>query len=378
MGLDVLSSESGKVSESVCNTIANFAHRASYFSMLQATRDSISKSRDDANTQLRQPRIIRRASIADSVIGPDAFNTGNSFNPKVTFEEYLYWAQVSRADQRYEDPSHNYMLFGRDNQRLRPPNSRLFRFWASSSDEGHPLSDHSIRIKSNSEDGKNTAMTDHQLMPDSVNNTHTTRKREPDPRHIPILNEEYIRASRAVRTASWTAVFYLLTMDILGPFSVPWAFAAVSRLDSVSMSPIHKDSLELTITQQLGYGPGTAIYTTLFILATYGGYMLWRIFLGMDSDRHPVRTYADLVFRIYGSVARHLVSLLQSMQLLFNVGIIILINGLSLEQIITGSGRTAVCFIVLCLVWAIAGKKSPWHCKKEPKKTPSVQIRRNR
>lgn len=87
--------------------------------------------------------------------------------------------------------------------------------------------------------------------------------------------------------------------------------------------------------------------------------MLWEMFLGLDSDRYPVRTYADLIFRIYGSVARSLVSVLQSTQLLFNVGIIMLINGLSLEQIITGSGRTAVCFIVLCLVWALAGKIFP-------------------
>ena len=92
------------------------------------------------------------------------------------------------------------------------------------------------------------------------------------------------------------------------------------------------------------------------MIASYGGYLLWKMFLGLDSDRYPVKTYADIAFRIYGSVARYVVSLLQSIQLLFNVGIIILINGLSLEQIITGSGRTAVCFVVLCLIWAVAGK----------------------
>ena len=112
--------------------------------------------------------------------------------------------------------------------------------------------------------------------------------------------------------------------------------------------------------QKLGYGPGTVIYTLLSLLATYGGYMLWKMFLGLDSSRYPVKTYADLAFRIYGPVARHAVSLLQSVQLLFNVGIIILINGLSLEQVITGSGRPAVCFVLLCIVWALAGRsKSP-------------------
>ena len=83
--------------------------------------------------------------------------------------------------------------------------------------------------------------------------------------------------------------------------------------------------------------------------------MLWKMFLGLDSYQYPVKTYADLAFRIYGPVARHVVTGLQSTQLLFNVGIIILINGLSLEQIIVGAGYKAVCFVVLCLVWALAG-----------------------
>lgn len=38
-------------------------------------------------------------------------------------------------------------------------------------------------------------------------------------RTLSIANEEYIQASRAVRTASWGAVFYLITTDVLGPYS---------------------------------------------------------------------------------------------------------------------------------------------------------------
>lgn len=84
--------------------------------------------------------------------------------------------------------------------------------------------------------------------------------------------------------------------------------------------------------------------------------MLWKMFLGLDSDPYPVKTYAEIAFRVYGSVARGVVSLLQSTQLLFNVGIILLINAISLEQILTGSGRGNVCFIVLVLVWTLAGQ----------------------
>jgi hypothetical protein len=36
-----------------------------------------------------------------------------------------------------------------------------------------------------------------------------------------VSDAEWKNASRAVRTAGWTSVFYLITTDILGPFSVP-------------------------------------------------------------------------------------------------------------------------------------------------------------
>ena len=97
----------------------------------------------------------------------------------------------------------------------------------------------------------------------------------------------------------------------------------------------------------MGYGPGVILYTIFGIMAGYGGFLLWRIFLGMDSDRYPLKTYGDVAFRIYGTFCRHLVNGLQSVQLLFNVGIIIIANGQSLAQI----SKDGACFIILCFVW---------------------------
>lgn len=71
----------------------------------------------------------------------------------------------------------------------------------------------------------------------------------------------------------------------------------------------------------------------------------------MDSDKYPLKTYGDIAFRIYGTVCRHSVNILQSVQLLFNVGIIVISNGQSLSQI----ANFNTCFIVLCIVWAFAG-----------------------
>ncbi len=82
------------------------------------------------------------------------------------------------------------------------------------------------------------------------------------------------------------------------------------------------------------------------------------MFLQLDSDRYPLKTFGDLAYRVYGSVARHTVSLFQSVQLFLNVGIIIVTNGQSLSQIAAkGPDKTenGACFIILCFVWAIAG-----------------------
>lgn len=42
-----------------------------------------------------------------------------------------------------------------------------------------------------------------------------------------ISDEEWVNASRAFRTASAGAVFYLITTDIFGPFGLPFAFATM-------------------------------------------------------------------------------------------------------------------------------------------------------
>ena len=40
-----------------------------------------------------------------------------------------------------------------------------------------------------------------------------------------ITDDEWTNASRALRTATKSAIFYLITTDILGPFGLPFAFA---------------------------------------------------------------------------------------------------------------------------------------------------------
>ena len=142
-----------------------------------------------------------------------------------------------------------------------------------------------------------------------------------------VTDAEWVNASRAARTATWGAIFYLITTDILGPFSTGWAFS------------------------QLGWGPGVTLYTVFGVLSAYTGYQLWRIFIQMDSDRYPMRDFGDVAFRVYGRWARYVCNILQSFQFFLNVGLIIISSGQSISQMSTGN----LCFIVCVLVSAIAG-----------------------
>ncbi|EEB98558.1 hypothetical protein MPER_01911, partial [Moniliophthora perniciosa FA553] len=42
--------------------------------------------------------------------------------------------------------------------------------------------------------------------------------------------EELLAAQRALRTATWISIFFLITTDILGPFNAPFAFSQVGIL----------------------------------------------------------------------------------------------------------------------------------------------------
>jgi hypothetical protein len=58
-----------------------------------------------------------------------------------------------------------------------------------------------------------------------------------------VSHEEWTTAARATRTATWSAVFFLITTDILGPGSVPWSLS------------------------QMGWTPGLVLYTIFGVTA---------------------------------------------------------------------------------------------------------------
>lgn len=142
-----------------------------------------------------------------------------------------------------------------------------------------------------------------------------------------VTQEERDRLYRALRVASWQAVFYLITTDILG-------FTAASQT-----------------FQQMGFGAGVLTYVFFYLLAVFAGQVIWRLYLDMDSSRFPVVCYADLGERTFGRFIRHLFNIFQSGQLFFNVALLINGNAQTLAQLV--SFKT--CFMGLAAIWLAVG-----------------------
>jgi hypothetical protein len=143
----------------------------------------------------------------------------------VTIEEYMYWASISRHEES--------ML-----PKTQGPVAKLL---GSSKSSAAVQQSHDAR-----NDLSMTEMKDVKAAP---------------PTAEIVSDGEWDQAQRAARTAGWAAIFYLITTDVLGPYTVPWAMA------------------------QMGYGPGISLYTVFGALAGYTG---WQVCL--SASRH-MRVY---------------------------------------------------------------------------------------
>lgn len=114
-------------------------------------------------------------------------------------------------------------------------------------------------------------------------------------------------------------------------------------------------------TWSLGCYPRSESQISLFLLyfvdaENSSGWILWKMFLGLDSDRYPIRNYADLFFRCFGPWSGYFVHVAQAIQLLVIIAFLILLNSQAISQIsqVNGNGP-GLCFIVCVLVFTLAG-----------------------
>jgi hypothetical protein len=141
------------------------------------------KTGSDPRTSLQESREMEHVNLHD---------------PNVPFEGYMYYASITRAEEKVNNEAFvaatgpktlKSIILGRFSK---GENAQIVA--APASPQSEPTE-------------KEIGFGDRETSPDLANPT--------------VTPEEWKRASRALRTCGWGSVFYLITTDILGPFSVP-------------------------------------------------------------------------------------------------------------------------------------------------------------
>ncbi|KAK5113815.1 hypothetical protein LTR62_003199 [Meristemomyces frigidus] len=247
----------------------------------------------------------------ERVWGPDA-----RLDESVTFEEYQYWAKEERALEMEENRIYHAergsrtilsTLKGRFSKGVHQENAERDRKGTelkgyAPSDEKNPKD-----VVTQDAGGADTSVIGADVMVAS----HT----------------EWRDASRALRTASWGSIFYLVTTDILGWSGAPYVFASV------------------------GFGPGVALYVVFGVAAGFSGWILYKVFLGLDSARYPMSSFGDPFFRVFGKKTRHAINIMQSIQQFMSVAVLVLGQASIIAQI----ANAKICFIVTMVIVIVIG-----------------------
>ena len=253
-----------------------------------SNRSKIPDEMDEKHDEITAPPVGGHV-VQATYIKPQARKL---YDRDVSFEEYHYYAlQTREEEQHYEPPTLNWREL-------------------------------ILRKKKAHDAGGQTNGAAEAPAKDHFDTNFANREKR-----MHISDEEWANASRAFRTAGWGAAFYLITTDILGPYSIGFALGT------------------------LGWGPGIALFTVFGAMAGYSGYLIRRVFLGVDSYQFPARNYGDLAFRTWGTIARHVVNFLQALALLLLLGQVTIQFGENISQM----SKFRLCYVVCPLLFVIAG-----------------------
>lgn len=230
----------------------------------------------------------------------------------ITLEEYMFYAQIQREQEK---------LYGAAGVAVE----------ANANHGAGYLTDASNEKKPSSEDtSQHSTVVQTGVDKPHVNNTDASTFDQLE--GLSEIEKESRNAHRAIKTATWVGIFYLVTTDILGPYGAPYAMA------------------------QNGWVTGNIMYIVMGFCAWWCGILLWKLFLNLDSARYPVKTYGDLGERLVGYPMRWTFNALQTLQLIVNVGLLCLTNGQALSQVISGApGNATLCFSVCVVIFALIG-----------------------
>ena len=148
------------------------------------------------------PRLSVSQANVDAMIRPQQRAL---YDSKVPFEEYYYYAQKTRLEEEGRD----------DGQKTRIRDLLIPNMGRKTAEM--EMADHEKRRSSAIADNINLSNKDKRAV---------------------ITDEEWRNASRALRTASGAACFYLITTDILGPFGIGFAIGTMGWIQGIILFTI--------------------------------------------------------------------------------------------------------------------------------------------
>ncbi|KAJ6013812.1 hypothetical protein N7540_008403 [Penicillium herquei] len=238
-------------------------------------------------------------------------------DPTVTFEEFTYWAKVEREMEQEENQRYKGLTSGDGIMGSIKGYFNLNPYEDSKANAGSPAAiastEWNVNEKSSVVDGDEAGAS-----PISPSKTHD-------------FDAEWRQAARALRTAGWGGIFYLITTDILGWGQTPYVFA------------------------NDGYGLGVGIFILMGIAAAAAGWMIWKSFIGLDSSRYPIVSYGDPFYRLYGPWARHFINFTQAIQVFLSVAVVLLGQTNIIAQL---AGSVNLCFIVCGIIGLVVSMAS--------------------
>lgn len=239
--------------------------------------------------------VAEEPKIRERVWGLEA--RGDS---SVSFAEYTYWAKIERRLEMESERQH------RETQ-------------------GPWSFKQMIKNRFSKGVGHNEAEAITAGPTDTVDEKNVLQATDNNSSRSAVSDEEWRTAARALKTASWGTIFFLITTDILGWSNAPFVFASV------------------------GYGTGVAVYFIFGVAAALAGFFLWTTFIHLDSARFPILSYGDLFLRLYGPKTRHFINVTQSFQQFCSVMVVLFGNA----QILSQLAGPNFCFIA-CLIISMA------------------------
>lgn len=258
--------------------------------------------------EIEKPEIRRR------VWGLDART-----DTTVSFAEFTYWAKIERAEEREAERKHRELEGPWTFKKM-----IMNRFSKGIHHQNKKREEQARRAQEHREQGLPTVDVSNEKQ--AVDNADVGSAST-----VSVTDEEWKTAARALRTATWGSIFFLVTTDILGWSSCPFVFASV------------------------GYGAGVALYVVFGLAAAASGLMLWSVYISLDSSRFPMLSYGDLFLRVFGPKTRHFINITQSFQQFCSVMVLILGNGQVISQLAGPNFCFIACMIIVMAVGMIAG-----------------------